>query len=148
MSELLHKEYSLTEIPELIPDLLSYIIQYPIVLLVGEMGAGKTTLIAQLCKALGVVEDTSSPTFSIIQEYFLSAQQPPIYHLDLYRLNELDELLDTGIEEVMDSNNFTAMFIEWPQIAEPILPIEKTMLFQLGKIGSDKRSITVKVFND
>jgi tRNA threonylcarbamoyladenosine biosynthesis protein TsaE len=83
----------------------------------GAMGAGKTTIIAALCREKGVVETVSSPTFSIINEYgFIEKNlSRKIYHLDLYRLNNSEEIMHAGVEECIFSNDIC--FVEWPQNA-------------------------------
>ena len=92
--------------------------------LYGEMGAGKTTLVKSLCKALGVTVAAVSPTFSLVNEYdipnnnFSSATK--IFHFDLYRLKNEAELIDIGFEEYLTDGAFC--FIEWPELAEPFLP--------------------------
>jgi tRNA threonylcarbamoyladenosine biosynthesis protein TsaE len=85
----------------------------------GDLGAGKTTLIKALCEALGVADATSSPSFAIVNEYRM-ADQRPVYHFDLYRLRDARELLDIGFEEYLDSGAYC--FIEWPELAEELLP--------------------------
>lgn len=83
-----------------------------------EMGAGKTTLINQVCKELGVLERTSSPTYSIVNEYKTNSGKH-IFHFDLYRLKNQAELLDIGIMEILDSNELC--FFEWPEKIKPFL---------------------------
>ena len=85
----------------------------------GEMGVGKTTFIKELSKILDSKDDFSSPTYSIVNEY--SSQKGKIFHFDLYRLKDTEELLDIGFEEYVNSGNYC--FIEWPQLAEPLLPV-------------------------
>ncbi|MFB9844107.1 tRNA (adenosine(37)-N6)-threonylcarbamoyltransferase complex ATPase subunit type 1 TsaE [Mucilaginibacter ginsenosidivorans] len=89
-----------------------------IFLFYGDMGAGKTTFIKSLCRCLGVTEQTSSPTFSIINEYQATALK--IYHFDFYRLKKEDEALDMGYEEYFYSGNYC--FIEWPEKIAGLLP--------------------------
>lgn len=87
----------------------------------GEMGAGKTTFINALCKALGVEDDTTnSPSFSIINEYRSDTTAELIYHFDLYRLESLEEAFDIGVEDYFDSG--ALCFLEWPERIEDILP--------------------------
>lgn len=87
----------------------------------GEMGAGKTTFIAELCRALGVDEDdASSPSFSLINEYRSSTTAELIYHFDLYRLESIAEALDIGVEDYFDSG--ALCLIEWPERIDDILP--------------------------
>ena len=78
----------------------------------GDMGAGKTTLIKAICRALGVVSIVQSPTFSIVNEY-TTHEGHSVYHFDCYRLRNEAEALDIGMEEYMDSGNYC--FIEWPE---------------------------------
>lgn len=83
------------------------------------MGAGKTTLINEVCRQLGVKEQTSSPTYSIVNEY-IGEENQSIFHFDLYRINDERELLDIGMLEILDSN--TLCFIEWPEKTKSYLP--------------------------
>ncbi len=85
----------------------------------GEMGAGKTTLIKALCRALGVVSLVQSPTFSIVNEY-TTHEGKSIYHFDCYRLRNEAEALDIGIEEYFDSKNYC--FVEWPERIRALWP--------------------------
>ena len=87
----------------------------------GELGAGKTTLIKEICKQLGVKDEGSSPTFSLINEY-KTKNNTPIYHLDLYRLKNESEIFDIGYEDYLFSGNYC--LIEWPEKMEHLLPSE------------------------
>ena len=84
----------------------------------GNMGAGKTTLIKEICKQLGVNDRVSSPTFSIVNEY--EAENDIIYHFDLYRMEDEEEAYQVGFEEYIDSGHW--IFIEWPERLEKLLP--------------------------
>jgi len=84
----------------------------------GTMGAGKTTLIKAICKLLGVKENVSSPTFSIINEY--ESEKGKIYHFDFYRLQDYKEALAIGTDDYLESGNWC--FIEWAGMVAPILP--------------------------
>lgn len=87
----------------------------------GEMGAGKTTFINALTSALGVEDDvTNSPSFSLINEYRSDTTGELIYHFDLYRLEDLEEAFDIGIEDYFDSG--ALCLIEWPDLVNDILP--------------------------
>jgi tRNA threonylcarbamoyladenosine biosynthesis protein TsaE len=95
--------------------------QFRVFALHGDLGAGKTTFIKGFCRALGVEDHTSSPSFSIVNEY-RTASGDPIYHFDLYRLRSLRELLDIGFQEYVDSGHYC--FIEWPEMAEGLLDVD------------------------
>jgi len=90
-----------------------------IVLLDGDMGSGKTTLVKAIVKALGSADEVSSPTFALINEYHTPTKK--VYHFDLYRLNDEIEALDFGIEEYLSDNN-AYVFIEWADIISDLLP--------------------------
>ncbi len=83
----------------------------------GNMGAGKTTLIKTIVKILGSEEKASSPTFSIVNEY--SLEDDKIFHFDLYRIEDLNEAYNLGIEDYLESEHWK--LIEWPEKIEPIL---------------------------
>jgi len=87
----------------------------------GQMGSGKTTFIKALCHEMGVTDTVTSPTFTLINEY----RRPgglPVFHFDFYRIKEISEVLDFGIEEYFDSDS--PCFMEWPELIEPLLPPE------------------------
>jgi len=83
-----------------------------VIALEGEMGAGKTTLITAICKLLGVTDNISSPTFSIINEY-RTRDGEVVYHMDLYRVDSEEEAYNAGIVECIHSGSWC--FIEWPE---------------------------------
>ena len=91
----------------------------PVWLFNGEMGAGKTTLIKALCRALGVVSVVQSPTFGIVNEY-TTQEAGSVYHFDCYRLRNEAEALDIGIEEYFYSGDYC--FVEWPERITSIWP--------------------------
>lgn len=108
-----------------------------VILFNGEMGAGKTTLIKQLCKTLGVEDATSSPTFSLVNEYQISKNQL-VYHFDFYRLNRESEALDMGVEDYLYSGNWC--FIEWPEKIENLIP-EHHAVITIQLLPDGKRSL-------
>lgn len=107
----------------------------------GEMGAGKTTFINALSRALGVEDDTTnSPSFSIINEYRSDTTAELIYHFDLYRLESLEEAFDIGVEDYFDSG--ALCLLEWPERIEDILP-DDTVKVTLKVLDDDSREITI-----
>lgn len=108
-----------------------------IFLFYGDMGAGKTTFIKALCEYLGVKESTSSPTFSIINEY--RATTLKIYHFDFYRLKKEEEALDMGYEEYFYSGNYC--FIEWPEKIAGLLP-DHYIQVDISALSNNERLLT------
>lgn len=109
----------------------------------GEMGAGKTTFIRQLCRALGVEEDlANSPSFSIINEYRSDTTAELMYHFDLYRLETVEEALEIGVEDYFDSG--ALCFLEWPERIEPLLP-DDTVVVELKVNDDESRTLTVDI---
>ena len=110
-----------------------------IFLFYGDMGAGKTTFIQSICKALGVKEPVTSPTFSIVNEY--QGADAKIYHFDFYRLKKQEEALDMGYEEYFYSGNYC--LIEWPEKIADLLP-EHYIRVALQVLSSNERQLTFK----
>ena len=108
--------YTLDTIDDVASDLIENV-KSRTLLLYGGMGAGKTTLIKAIVNALGSIDEVSSPTFSIVNEY--EVKNALVYHFDLYRVNDLEETYNFGIEDYLDSCHWK--IIEWPEIIEPIL---------------------------
>lgn len=109
----------------------------------GEMGAGKTTFIRELCRALGVEEDlANSPSFSIINEYRSDTTAELIYHFDLYRLDSVEEALEIGVEDYFDSG--ALCLLEWPERIEPLLP-DDTVTVNIAVNPDDSRTLTVNI---
>ncbi len=96
-----------------------------ILLFNGPMGSGKTTLIKEITHQLGVDHVTSSPTFSLVNEYH-SKNNEIIYHFDFYRIEHEEEAYDMGIEEYFDKDAWC--FIEWPDKVENVLPLESVVI--------------------
>lgn len=114
---------NLEEIDKVAEEFIRYIsesdLQSNIFAFYGKMGAGKTTFIKAICKALGVQDNVNSPTFTIINEY-KSAKGFPIYHFDFYRINRLQEAYDIGTEDYFSGSGLC--LIEWPEKIAEILP--------------------------
>ena len=105
----------------------------------GDLGAGKTTFTKGLAKGMGIVADVSSPTFAIVNEY-RGENKPTLYHFDMYRIADDDELYATGFYDYLDERNILA--IEWSENIEGSLP-EDTITVDIQNLGGDKRKITV-----
>jgi tRNA threonylcarbamoyladenosine biosynthesis protein TsaE len=90
-----------------------------IFLFYGEMGAGKTTFIKEICKVLGIKSEVTSPTFAILNEYPCE-KYGFVYHFDFYRIDKITEIYDIGFEEYLESGSL--LFIEWPEKLESLIP--------------------------
>mgnify|MGYP003605082662 FL=1 len=110
-----------------------------VILFHGEMGVGKTTLIKQLCRNLGVTDATSSPTFSLVNEYEADNNQL-VYHFDFYRLNKETEALDMGIDDYLYSGNWC--FIEWAEKIPNLIPNTHSVI-TISLLPDGKRSLTL-----
>jgi len=110
----------------------------------GEMGSGKTTLITVLCKAKGVEELISSPTYSIINEYrfYENGTEKKIYHLDLYRLNSMEEIIQAGVEDCIYSGDIC--FVEWPEKIPGFLN-ENTVKVFIEIMGDTSRQVKIEM---
>lgn len=115
--------------------------QHPskVILFHGEMGVGKTTLIKQLCKNLGVTSTTSSPTFSLVNEYETINNQV-VYHFDFYRLKNEMEALDMGADDYFYSGNWC--FIEWAEKIPSLIPDEHAVI-TIELVENEKRHLTL-----
>ena len=131
--------YSLSEIDSVVKEILNIPSLKKVILFKAEMGAGKTTLIKALVKELGVTDNSSSPTFSLVNEY-QTQNGETVYHFDLYRLNSEEEAYDMGIDEYFYSGNWC--FIEWPEKTPNLIPIDHaTISIQILEDG--RRELTI-----
>ncbi len=103
----------------------------------GEMGAGKTVFTNGLCRALGVTDYVPSPTFTIVNEY--DGENFRVFHFDMYRIEDEDELLEIGFDEYLSSGGVCV--IEWPQNVEKSLP-KKRLEIEISKVSENERTIT------
>jgi len=114
---------SLDALDDAIPALVEALGSRRKIALYGDLGAGKTTLVQAFCRWIGVNDTPTSPTFSLVNEYGYhdtDGNAALVHHLDLYRLKNIEEALDIGIEEIL--NDPWYCFLEWPQVIEPLLP--------------------------
>lgn len=138
----LEKVFDIQSIDEVAYDLVKNA-QTKTILFNGDMGAGKTTLISALVKVLGGLTEVSSPTFSIVNEY--QVKNDKVYHFDFYRINDVHEALDIGIEDYFYSDHW--IFIEWPDKIEEILPEKADVSYiKVNKDGT--RTIKLNVSED
>jgi tRNA threonylcarbamoyladenosine biosynthesis protein TsaE len=105
--------------------LLDYAGQAKVWLFLGDLGAGKTTLIKALCAKLGVADAVTSPTFALVHEYALPTGMP-VYHIDAYRIGPEEELTNWELQSYLDSGHYC--FVEWPtKLAKVVLPAHMTI---------------------
>lgn len=131
------RTYFISELPEIASMILDTTSSKTL-LFYGSMGVGKTTLIKELARRLGVTDTISSPTFSLVNEYELANDR--LYHFDFYRLEDEAEALDIGFEEYVEKNYWT--FIEWPEKIVGLLP-QNSQKVQLTKNQDGSRTITI-----
>lgn len=134
--------YSLNDIESVVKNLVNQFELYRIFCFEGQLGAGKTTLIEEICRCLGSRDSLSSPTFSIINEY--NSNNGVLYHMDWYRLKNEDEAIQIGIEDYLFSGNYC--FIEWYQRAENLIP-RPYVLIQISHTNETQRELKAKVIN-
>lgn len=142
MNELSLEHISLTQLTAAAQDLIQFGSSTSLWCFEGEMGSGKTTLIQSVCASLGVKDEVTSPTFSLVNEY-QSASGNPIYHFDFYRIRNLEEVFDIGYEDYFYSGHLC--LIEWPSLIEPLLEQETTLRIQLTKTSEAERSINAVI---
>lgn len=135
--------HSLSELDASIPKVLEVLAGRRKIALYGDMGAGKTTFVKAFCRLLGVRETTASPTFSLVNQYSYTDSaglQAFFYHLDLYRLKTVQEVLDIGMEDLLYDPFYCV--IEWPQLAEPLLPANVAKI-QIEITGETSRRLLI-----
>lgn len=135
---------SIAEIDDVASEFIEYISecdsQSNIIAFYGSMGAGKTTFITAICKALGVKDNVNSPTFTIVNEY-LAGKGFPIYHFDFYRISALKEAYEIGINEYFSGEGLC--LIEWPEKIGEILP-EDAIKVTIKETESHMRIVTIQ----
>ena len=114
------------------------LLKYKLVFLEGELGSGKTTLIKQFCKELGFKNQVTSPTFPLLNIY--KNNEKNIYHADLYRLKNIDEINELGFYELMESNNW--FFVEWPELLYSVIDFPYTKI-KIKNVDDISRIVTL-----
>lgn len=125
--------FNLNEIDKIAQNIIP-LLKHKVVILKGEMGMGKTTLTKALAKALGVVDEVSSPTFSLVNEYE-GVDNQKVFHFDFYRIHSEREAFDFGVEEYLYSGNWC--FLEWSEKIPSLLPddISEIHFIKQGEIA-------------
>lgn len=131
--------FSLDEIQSVVKQLLNINGLKKVITFHAEMGVGKTTFIKEIVKQLGVNDNSSSPTFSLVNEYQTSTGET-VYHFDLYRLNSEEEAYDMGIDEYFYSGNWC--LIEWPEKTPNLIPIDHAAI-HMKITENGKRELTL-----
>ena len=132
-------QYNLSEISLTAQNLLETVSSKTL-LFYGEMGVGKTTLIKEITSQLGVIDITSSPTFSLVNEY--EGDDSMVYHFDFYRINNEEEVLDIGIEDYFYADAWC--LIEWPEKIKRLLPVDA---IKIKIVKNDDESRTIEITN-
>ena len=126
---------SLSDLKQVAREVVESLDGRTVVLLRGEMGAGKTTLISRIAAYLGAEDTVTSPTFALVNQY--EGSECRIYHFDFYRIEEIEEVFDLGYEEYFYSGDLC--FVEWPEKIEPLLP-DDAMTVRIT-VGEDEHRI-------
>ena len=132
----MNKTYRLSDIATIAKEVIKRTTSKTL-LFYGEMGAGKTTLIKELCKELGTEDVTSSPTFSLVNEYRTISGEI-VYHFDFYRITREEEAYDIGFEDYLYSDVWC--FIEWPENVKNLVPLNATEVY-LKVIDNQQRNL-------
>lgn len=130
--------YKLSELKNISTKILSHFNSPKTLLFYGEMGVGKTTLIKELVKQLGVTDATSSPTFSLVNEY--QGSDNSVFHFDFYRIEHEEEVYDIGIEDYFYQNAWC--LAEWPEKIPNIIP-EDAIVIKIYKKSDDTRTLEI-----
>lgn len=129
---------SVQELPQAAEAFLKHFPEERLFAFYGKMGAGKTTLIKALCRALGSTDPITSPTFALVNEYS-TAQNERIFHFDFYRIKNIEEALDIGFDDYIYSGKYC--FMEWPENIEALLP-DQVVAVNIEVLDTDARKIT------
>lgn len=132
---------SLDQLPKAAEAFINHFANERIFAFYGKMGAGKTTFIKALCRAMGSTDNITSPTFALVNEYNTRLPEK-IYHFDFYRLKDMTEAMDLGFDDYIDSGNFC--FMEWPERIEALLP-DRMVEVHIEETSPNSRQISASV---
>ena len=135
----MNKNYTLKDLKKIASEIIGNT-KHKTLLFYGNMGVGKTTLIKQICKELNVLDNISSPTFSLVNEY-QTKNKEKVFHFDFYRITDQEEALDIGIEDYFYNNNWC--LVEWPENIKNLLPLEAVEI-HLSIVDNQHRNIQLK----
>ena len=135
----MNENYSLNELPSIAKMVIENA-ESKTLLFYGEMGVGKTTLIKEICKLLGVEDIANSPTFSLVNEYKTN-DNSTVFHFDFYRIENEEEAYDMGVEDYLYSNNWC--LIEWPENVKNLLPLD-SVIVDISLLSDGQRNIQLK----
>ena len=130
----------LGDLPDVAEEIIASLDRRNVVAFFGPMGAGKTTLIREICAQLGSTDTVTSPTFALINRYD-TADGDPIFHFDFYRIEHPEEAFDMGYEEYFYSDGLC--LVEWPEKVEELLP-DEVMKVTITPTSPTKRTITIE----
>lgn len=133
---------SLSELPAAAHQVIQSIKDFKIIAVYGPLGVGKTTMIKEICKQMGVPDIVNSPTFALVNEYF-TIDKKIIYHFDFYRINSIREAYDIGYEDFFFSGNIC--FIEWPEKVEELLTDD---VLKIKMEETDSGTRIIRLFDD
>ena len=136
--------YNLNQINEAAKQIINSSNHHKIWTFDGEMGAGKTTLIKAICKTMGVTDEVSSPTFSLVNEY-KTKDGKTLYHFDFYRIKNIEEVYDIGYEDYFFSGHIC--LIEWPEKVEELIEGEEVFEIKIEKRDDDLREVRIKILD-
>ena len=134
---------TLNDLPETARKILELTGKDSVVAFDGQLGAGKTTLIKQICAQLGVSDNVSSPSFAIINEY-IDGSGKPLYHFDFYRIKDIEEAMDIGVEDYFYSGNLCLM--EWPSKVSELIP-ERHFFIDIEVTGEESRIFHIRKYD-
>ncbi len=114
-----------------------------VILLNGDLGAGKTTFVRFVLESLGVDEPVSSPSFTIMKNY--ANKDFKFYHFDMYRIENIDETYEFGFEEYIQNSTDSVVFIEWAERVEELLTNTKVININFKRLGEEKRELDIRI---